>query len=317
MKRKEKVMKLWLAILLSIILTITVNAQAQDLKNLFNFDDEPQLEYLALSDASSDDDAGKDPSIKVQVQDQEELWDIGAGLRLNYLRLTGSISGFDAQTGNTFDIDYSEVGMDNYAASLALALAGKYKKFNLFFGASRGSYTGSFLSKNDVTIDDETIPAGSTVNGKIDMGIYSLSTTYGLIQKKHDLGLGFGILLLDMGMEFSAGGKTIGEPQIFPMPFLALSGRLNFDRLRIVAVGGGAYFNGDMEGYDYTVWYYTFDVRAGYEFYKKENCSAIANLGYRSLHMDSKASKGATWFEEKDSYSGPFISILVKYTKFI
>ena len=93
----------------------------------------------------------------MQVQDQEELWDIGAGLRLNYLRLTGSISGFDAQTGNTFDIDYSEVGMDNYAPSLALALAGKYKKFNLFFGASRGSYTGSFLSKNDVTIDDETI----------------------------------------------------------------------------------------------------------------------------------------------------------------
>ena len=112
-------MKLWLTIFLSIILTITVNAQAQDLKGLYEFDDEPQLDYLALSDVSSGDGAGKDTSNKVQTQDQEELWEIGAGLRFNYLRLTGGISGYDAETGNMFDIDYSAVGMDSYSPSVA------------------------------------------------------------------------------------------------------------------------------------------------------------------------------------------------------
>lgn len=309
-------MKLWVTIFLSIILTITVNAQAQDLKGLYEFDDEPQLDYLALSDVSSGDGAGKDTSNKVQVQDQEELWEIGAGLRFNYLRLTGGISGYDAETGNMFDIDYSAVGMDSYSPSVALALAGKYKKFNLFFGASRGKYTGSFISKNDITIDGETIPAGSNVDGEIDMGIYSLSTTFALIQKKHDLGLGLGFLILDTGMKFSAEGKNIGDSHIFPMPFLALSGRLNFDKFRIVGVGGGAYFDGNIDGYDYTVWYYTADVRAGYEFYKKGNYTAIINLGYRTLYMDSKASKNGSWFEEKDRYAGPFMSILVQYTKY-
>jgi len=81
--------------------------QVQDLKNLCKFDDELQSDFIALSDTSSGDDAWKDPSIKEQTQDQEELWDIGAGLRVNYLRLTGGISGFDAETGNKFDIDYS------------------------------------------------------------------------------------------------------------------------------------------------------------------------------------------------------------------
>ena len=290
--------------------------QVQDLKSLYEFDDELQPDFIALSDTSSGDDAWKDPSIKVQTQDPEELWDIGAGLRVNYLRLTGGISGFDAETGNKFDIDYSAVGMDNYSSSVALALAGKYKKFNLFFGASQGSYSGSFTSKNDITIDGETIPAGSKVDGKIDMGIYSLSTTYGIIRKKHDLGLGLGILLLDTGMEFSSGGKTVGDSQLFPMPFLALSGRLNFGKFRIVAVGGGAHFDGKMDGYDYTVWYYTADIRAGYEFYKNKNYTATFNLGYRSLYMDSEARKNDSWFEEKDRYAGPFMSILVKYTKY-
>lgn len=309
-------MKLWVTIFLSIILTITVNAQGQDLKYLYEFDDDPQLDYLLLSDASSVGDAGKDSSYKVQVHDQEELWEIGGGLRFNYLRLTGGISGYDAETGNVFDINYSAVGMDNYSPSVALALAGKYKKFNLFFGASRGKYSGSFISKNDITIDGETIPAGSNVDGEIDMGIYSLSTTFALIQKKHDLGLGLGFLILDTGMKFSAEGKTIGDSHIFPMPFLALSGRLNFDKFRIVGVGGGAYFDGNIDDYDYTVWYYTADVRVGYEFYKKGNYTGIINLGYRTLYMDSEASKNGSWFKEEDRYAGPFMSVLVYYAKY-
>ena len=52
--------------------------------------------------------------MKVSSTDEiEELWNFGAGLRLNYLRLTGGIKGYDAETGNRFDIDYSAVGMDN------------------------------------------------------------------------------------------------------------------------------------------------------------------------------------------------------------
>jgi len=67
-------MKIWIVIFLSISFAITVNAFAEE---------------------------------------KEELWDIGAGLRFNYLRLTGGISGYDAETGNRFDIDYSAIGTDN------------------------------------------------------------------------------------------------------------------------------------------------------------------------------------------------------------
>jgi len=304
-------------IILFFILAITINAHAQDLKSWYVLDDALQQDHWLLADASAAGEAEDDTSYKLEVKKPEELWEIGGGLRLNYLRLTGGASGYDAETGNMFDIDYSAVGMDNYAPSLALALGGKYKRWNLFFGASRGSYTGSFISQNDISIDGEIIPAGTQVDGKIDMGIYSVSTTFAAIQKKHDLGFGLGFLILDTGMTYTAQGQTLGGSHIFPMPFLAVSGRLNFDRWKIVGVGGGAYFDGDMDGYDYTVWYYTFDVRVGYEFYRKGNYTAIINAGFRSLYMDSKATKGASWFKEEDRYAGPFLSLLVYYTKFV
>lgn len=227
----------------------------------------------------------------LNAQEQEELWDFGMGLRVNYLKLTGGFSGYDANTGNTYDLDYKAIGMSNYAPSVALALAGKYGKWNLFFGASRGTYTGSFITKQDITVKDETIPAGSLVDGKISMGIYSLSTTYALAKDpEYDVGVGFGVLLLSMGSEFTSAGTTLGGDNFFPMPFAALSGRKKFGKFRLSTVGGGAYFNGEKDGLDYTVYYYTFDAKAGYEFYKKGNYTAVANVGYRHLYMDSKAS---------------------------
>lgn len=77
-------------------------------------------------------------TVNAQAQDQEELWDIGAGLRLNYLRLTGGITGYSAKDDSTFNIDYKDIGMSNYAPSVALALAGKYKKGNYTAVASLG-----------------------------------------------------------------------------------------------------------------------------------------------------------------------------------
>ena len=280
-------MKSLLSVSLAIILFLTANVQAEELEIM-------------------------------TAQEQEEVWDFGMGIRLNYLKLTGGFSGYSAKDNATYHLDYNAIGMSNYAPSAALALAGKYGKWNLFFGASKGTYTGSFITKQDITIKDTTIPAGSLVDGKISMGIYSLSTTYALAKKpEYDIGVGFGFLFLDMGTEFKTSDTTLGDSQIYPMPFLALSGRKKFGKFRLTAVGGGAYFNGEMDDLDYKVYYYTFDVKGGYEFYKKENYTAVASLGYRHLYMDSTATQSdGSWFEEKDRYAGPFFSVLVKYTAF-
>lgn len=256
-------------------------------------------------------------------QEKDQIkWEFGGGVRVSYMKLTGGITGFRASDGQEFDLNYEQIGMSNYSPSTSLTFGGRYRKWNFFFSAARGSYTGSFKSNVDIDRDGVQIPAGSIVDGKISMGIYALTTTFAALQSERaDLGFGAGFLLLNMGSWYSTAATDsteavdAGGKHVFPMPFLAASGRLKFDRFKISAVGGGAIFDGVMDGYDYKVWYYNYEIRMAYDFHVKNGYTWSVSGGYRSLVMDSKAEKNSNWFREKDIYTGPFIGIRVKFTE--
>lgn len=258
-------------------------------------------------------------TIVVSAQVERPKWELGGGLRLSYQGLAGGFSG--DYNGNVFDLKYQDIGMDNYAPSLAITIGGRYEKWNLFFAGSRGTYDGNFTTNMDISRpeDEVEIPAGSEVDGQLGMGIYALSTTFGLIQKKHDLGLGLGFLILNMESSYKTTDINnekleIGGDHWFPMPFLAMSGRLNFGKFRVGGSGGGAHFSGNMDGYDYDVLYYTFDVRGTYDLYQKDNWSSSISVGYRKLFMDMDMSDDGGWVKEEDNYSGPYASIRVKFS---
>jgi hypothetical protein len=257
--------------------------------------------------------------LSLSAQEERSEWELGGGFRLNYLGLNGGYSGERYSDGYKFELNYKDIGMDNYAPSFAIALGGRYKRFNLAFAGSRGSYNGEFVTEVDMVRDDIEIPAGSDVEGQIDMGIYALTTTFAVIQKKHELGVGIGFLILNMGSRF----KTIdvneehielGGDHLFPMPFLAMAGRLNFGRLRLSGSGGGAIFKGEKDGLDYDVKYYTIDIKGVYDVYKGKNWSYSASLGYRTLFMDMYMENDLGWAKEKDIYSGPYLSLRAKFS---
>ena len=248
------------------------------------------------------------------TQTERSKWEIGGGFRLNYLGLDGGYIGEiypneNYPEGYKFQLDYKEIGMDNYSPSLAVAIGARYKKWNLAFAGSRGSYTGGFITDVDIVKDDIIIPEGSQVDGQIDMGIYALTTTFLIVQKKHDLGVGIGFLLLNMGSTFSSTDDNmqpvdLGGDHFFPMPFLAGSGRLNFGNFRLSGSGGGAVFKGEKDGLNYDVKYYTVDLKAVYDFHKGENWSYSASFGYRKLFMDMEMDDYRGWAKEEDNYSG-------------
>ena len=83
-------------------------------------------------------------NLSANAQSQEVMWEAGGGLRLSYLGLSGGMSAFRASDGYEFNLDYKDIGMDNYSSSLSLVLGGRIKKWNLMFNASRGSWAGAF-----------------------------------------------------------------------------------------------------------------------------------------------------------------------------
>ena len=258
-------------------------------------------------------------STALSAQIERPKWEFGGGVRLNYMGLNGGFSGYRNSDGQKFDIEYDEIGMNTYSSSFAIALGGRYKKWNLEFAGSRGSYNGSFITPSDIIRDDIQIDSGSSVKGTVDMSMYALFTNFALIQKQHDLGVGIGFLLLNMGIDYSTVDINdqvvrIGDDQWFPMPFLAVSGRLNFNKFRIAGTLGGAFFKGNIDNADYDVKYYTIDVSATYEFLRTGRLTYSADIGYRDLFMDLDMENEVGWYHEKDIYKGPYASLRIKFS---
>lgn len=49
-------------------------------------------------------------NLSLTAQIERSKWEIGGGLRLNYLGLSGGMSGYRASDGYEFDLDYHENG---------------------------------------------------------------------------------------------------------------------------------------------------------------------------------------------------------------
>lgn len=257
-------------------------------------------------------------STSLAAQIERPKWELGGGIRLNYSGLSGGLSGHRNSDGYEFDINYHEIGMNTYSPSFALAIGGRYKKWNLEFGGSRGKYEGSFVVPTDIVRDDQQIDSGSVVSGSVDLTMYAISTSFGLIQRKHDLGVGIGFLVLNMGSNYTTTSSTgdevkLGGDEWFPMPFLALTGRLKFNDFRISGTGGGAIFRGSMDDINYDVDYLTIDINAAYDFLNRGRWSLSADLGYRYLWLNLDMDNDNGWYKEKDIYQGPYATIRVKF----
>ena len=259
-------------------------------------------------------------STPLAAQIERPEWEIGGGLRMNYMGLDGGFSGTRFSDGYSFDIKYKDIGMDNYATSYSIAIGGRYKKFLLDFAASRGSYTGGFALGADVVRDGVQLDSGAVVSGSLDLSLYAVSTTFGLIQKEHDLGVGIGLILLEMASHYTTSDVNGQEVKLggdlwFPMPFLAIGGRFNVsDRFRIVLSAGGALFIGDRDGVHYDVYYYTYDITAAYEFLQAGRMTYTVDVGYRNLFMNMDIEKDIGTYHEKDIYSGPYATLRVLFS---
>jgi hypothetical protein len=151
------------------------------------------------------------------------------------------------------------------------------------------------------------------------MSMYAIFTNFALIQKQHDLGVGIGFMLLNMGSNYTTHDINntevkLGGDEWFPMPFLMVSGRLNFDKFKVNLSGGGAFFKGKMDDVDYDVKYYTADLSVAYEFLKTARLTYSADIGYRYLFMDLKMDNDMGWYKENDLYQGPYATIRIKFS---
>ena len=59
------------------------------------------------------------------AQIERPKWELGGGARLNYMGLNGGFSGYRNSDGQSFDLNYEDIGMNTYSPSFAIALGRK------------------------------------------------------------------------------------------------------------------------------------------------------------------------------------------------
>lgn len=275
--------------------------------------------YLFLIIIISISAFGQSDSTKVKKSKKEGeiLWEAYGGLRFGYNKLTGGYEGDAHAGGEYYGADYDEIGMSSFAPSFNLSFGGRYKYWNMFISGARSEYNNKFILEEDRAIDDIVIPAGSEVEGTIGNNVLTVATTFNIIRRKHDLGIGLGMMFYDYLQRYSViGSDLVSEMNpLLPMPFLAISGRLNFDKFKIVGSGGGAFFNGSFDDNKFKVIYYTYEIKGSYQLLQKNKWSSEIALGYRNLFMDIENNNGEYWFLAKNTYLGPFVGLVVKFTE--
>ncbi|MCK4825334.1 hypothetical protein KA005_56830, partial [bacterium] len=65
-------------------------------------------------------------NLTLNAQIERPKWEIGGGLRLNYLGLDGGYSGERYEDNYEFELNYKDIGMDTYSPSFAIAMGGRF-----------------------------------------------------------------------------------------------------------------------------------------------------------------------------------------------
>ena len=243
------------------------------------------------------------------ASDTDRKWSIDGGVRYSYLSPGGKMG--VKKDGNANQTDLSDLGIDESTGTIGVSLGGQYGRPHFFFSGQESSYSGIGSTFKDISQGPITIPAGTEVSTTLDLGVYSFVGTYNLLQGRYKLGLGLGLMALGLDVAYTSlvDGAQVQIDDTYPMPLLAVHTSVNWSRLELAALIGGAYFKYN----DNEVGYLNADIATRYAFLRGKRWSGMVSLGYRyiGIYMDVFADN--VGFKADLNFSGPYMGIRVKY----
>jgi hypothetical protein len=240
---------------------------------------------------------------------EERKWSIHGSVRYSLLTPKGEMG--VSNNSNVDKTDLSDLGLDSADGAWGISIGGNYGRPHFFFSGQKSSFSGTGTTSKDMSQGPVTIPAGTPVDTSMDIGIYTVVATYDFIPGKNELGIGLGVMGLDFGVNYTAvsTGAQINIDETYPLPLLAVNGSLNWKKIELAALVGGAYIQ--ISGSE--VGYLNADIAARYAFYKGENWSGMASLGYRYIGMGLDIKENNDRFKADINFTGPYIGVRFKY----
>jgi hypothetical protein len=229
--------------------------------------------------------------------------------RLERLDLDGEIGIEEGTTGSAATTSFDTLGMDEGENVLGgrLDLAGAGGHLTLSYQASEHAGRGALAA--DVSSDGVTIPAGSTVDSDLELGIGEVIVTWDLVPGdtfEAGLGLGASVLSFDARLEEVSTGNVVAESETLPIPVLALRLGVNVGRFDGSLLLGGIGIQVD----DDRAAYFDLDAAGRWRFLGG-GVSPHGELvvGYRWIELDVDYESDSAAVDAEVTLQGPYVGV--------
>ncbi|MCP3915990.1 MAG: hypothetical protein GY711_10580 [bacterium] len=218
-----------------------------------------------------------------------------------------------SDSGATVTSDFDSLGLDEDETTLYPRVDFSWAGMHLSASSLQGSFSGEGTLDGTITIDGTTIAAGTDVDSDFEFGAYSGVFTWDIIPiGMAELGLGIGVTLVDLDIDFedTAGTDSITTDESFPVPLLAA--RLGFDGAPVEVNASVGFIDVDVDEGDLSL--LDLDVNGAVHLLGgRERLAADLVLGYRMFDVEAE-------YEDEDSavmanfeISGPYIGVRISF----
>ncbi len=207
----------------------------------------------------------------------------------------------------------NELGLDDEEGIPGAMVDFQWLGPHLSVSTQSGSWSGTGVLSAEFTDGTNTIPIGANVDSELDLGIHSAIVTWDFLPGDAELGLGFGVDMLDMQGSFRDQGtlQVIDFDESLPLPMLAVRANVHVGSIEL---GGHiAGFSIDYDGNEAE--FIDMDLMGRYHFIGgSTRASGSIMLGFRSITLDVDYEGDGNERVVADlDFSGPFIGAQLSF----
>lgn len=214
-----------------------------------------------------------------------------------------------SETGSAIESDLDSLGLGGSDGSFSPRIDLAWLGVQLSLSSLGMSYSGRGETDVVVEFDGIRIVKGARVDSALDIGMTTAALTWDLVPgDRLDLGIGFGVTLLDLEVDITeiASSEGVDVSETFPVPHVAATGVLRFGDF---GVGADIAFM-DVSVDDVDLTWLDYDLHASYHLFRgAERLSGRLVLGYRSIDIDASYVDGNTDVTTDLALTGPYFGV--------
>lgn len=204
----------------------------------------------------------------------------------------------------------NDLGLKDPDGSVGADVHLKWGMPHLSFSTQSSAWSGDGKLNGEFSSGGTTIDADTLVASELELGLHTALLTWDFIPGKAELGVGFGVALLDLRGSFQSDSERVEFDESLPVPMLAVRGAIAFGPVDVA--GHFAGLSVDLDGDEAAI--FDLDIHARMHLLgNTERGAAHILLGWRKLSLDVDVADGSSNIDADLAFFGPYLGLQISF----